>query len=77
MAAKTVLGVSRYPDYFEYHYKRHDIRALQGIEISKFVHLTEAGKVDHVVATVERRQEPKADVSITLKVSKPLNAAGA
>lgn len=68
VADKNVIGVSRYPDYFEYHYRRDDIRALKGLEIGKFVHLTETGKVSHIVET----DKTKSDTSLVKQATQAL-----
>lgn len=51
------MGTSRDSDYFEYHYKRGGIKALQGVELGKFVYIDAQGKIEHITdATITRKE---------------------
>lgn len=43
---KQVFGVSKYPDYWEHHYAKGDLRKASDVNILKFVRVTELGVVD-------------------------------
>lgn len=51
--------------YFERFYATDSIKKLKGVEVDRFVHLTETGKIDHIELV------SKATKMISVLVSKP------
>lgn len=43
------IGTSKDPEYFEYHYKRGDVKALKSHVIKQFIYTTPEGKVTQVI----------------------------
>jgi hypothetical protein len=68
------IGSSKYADYFEYHYRRHDLTALANTDVKQFVHLNADGQVNHVMPVVKPakvnglKKEAAAVMSITSKM---------
>jgi hypothetical protein len=56
----TVIGSSRYRDYFEFHYRRADIVKLMAHGIDQFAYMAEDGTVEKLVEA--KRGTPKVAV---------------
>lgn len=50
VVGETVIGSSKHFDYFEHHYKLRDLHSVAAFQLTKFVHVAEAGEVISVLS---------------------------
>lgn len=65
-----VIGTSRYPDYFQFHNNRGDLKALANVSIGKFIYLNGIGKIDHI----EEAKKVKSDGTLQKEIVAALRA---
>ena len=49
VAAGKIIGISRHPDYFEYHYRLRDLKKIRIEGLTKFVRVDGQGQVESIV----------------------------
>ena len=49
VVAGKIIGFSRHPDYFEYHYRLRDLKKIRIEGLSKFVRVDGLGQVENIV----------------------------
>ena len=61
VVADKIIGLSRHPDYFEYHYRLNDLKKIRIEGLTKFVQVDGQGQVKSVLlAEVLRAKDTKA-----------------
>lgn len=48
------VGASKHKDYFEYHFKRRDVKKLNKLPIQRFIYGTMDGRIEMIVRVVAR-----------------------
>ena len=66
---KERIGVSKHWDYFQYHLRRGDVKALKNANIEKFVYVDETGTVTKVVTREELFADSTPAVAPTAAVT--------
>ena len=64
----TVIGSSRYRDYFEFHYKRADINKLMALNIDQFAYMDDNGAVEKLVEAKRGTPKVAAPKNVEIKV---------
>jgi hypothetical protein len=49
VVADKIIGLSRHPDYFEYHYRLRDLKKIRIEGLSKFIRVDGQGQVESIV----------------------------
>ena len=49
VAAGKIIGLSRHPDYFEYHYRLRDLKKIRIEGLTKFIRVNGQGQVESIV----------------------------
>ena len=49
VAAGKIIGLSRHPDYFEYHYRLRDLKKIRIEGLTKFIRVDGQGQVESIV----------------------------
>lgn len=63
VVAGKVIGFSRHPDYFEYHYRLRDLKKIRIEGLTKFIRVDSKGQVESVLlAEALRAKDTKAAV---------------
>lgn len=58
------VGRSKHQDYFNFHYRRADIKALAALKLEKFVYLDDKGGIAFVVSTDKTTPTGIADIAV-------------
>jgi hypothetical protein len=70
VVANQIIGLSRHPDYFEYHYRLRDLKKIRIEGLTKFVQVDGQGQVKSVLlAEALRAKDTKAAVLPTDSLS--------
>lgn len=51
VVAGKIVGISRHPDYFEYHYRLRDLKKIRIEGLTKFIRVDGQGQVESIVLT--------------------------
>lgn len=51
VVAGKIIGISRHPDYFEYHYRLRDLKKIRIEGLTKFIRVDGQGQVESIVLT--------------------------
>lgn len=51
VVAGKIVGLSRHPDYFEYHYRLRDLKKIRIEGLTKFIRVNGQGQVESIVLT--------------------------
>ena len=49
VVAGKIIGLSRHPDYFEYHYRLRDLKKIRIEGLTKFIRVDGQGQVESIV----------------------------
>ena len=49
VVAGKIIGLSRHPDYFEYHYRLRDLKKIRIEGLTKFIRVDGQGQVENIV----------------------------
>lgn len=68
----TRIGSSKYEDYFEYHFRRGEIKALANAGATKIAYLDDAGNVTKIVDLIVN-VKPKVSLNIAEAAKKAMS----
>jgi hypothetical protein len=61
VVAGKVIGFSRHPDYFEYHYRLRDLKKIRIEGLTKFIRVDSKGQVESVLLAEALRAKDTID----------------